>query len=248
MINWKFRVINNGENVLKIIPNSNVLFLIKFGRKEHLEKIKDGCLRLKQLHYYRAFEEKEISSSINIRDENEGVQNYIDTSRMEEINQEKSDRSFISSARINYIKNFPDNISNKYIFCLSFFRIGDIGNKVLFDERILDCHDWEYVLVIPDSLNFIINVLKAFSQCNPRFGLVEYRDLNKSTFGADEYIKSNEFAYQRECRFSIDYYGQNNPAITQFAEDTIEIAFENVPGIIVSTRDFLKDFKSELDG
>jgi len=221
---------NKDSNLKFQASNPDDYILIKFGKREHLERINNGILRFNKLSYYRNIEEKDEKKCSAIADKNEGLSMLLN-------NNDKP----VSTPRVNFIKVFPDALSNKYVFCLSCLRAKEI-NKSTIDAIIKCFPEYDYILYYKNGLNFIINVLKSLERCNPRFDRIRYQDFSKSLIGADEFTKCNSYAYQRECRFSMDYSVQDINGITRISEETIEIAFEKVSGIIVPITEFRPPF------
>lgn len=211
------------------ISNPEDLFLIKFGKKEHLERIQNGIIRFTKISFYRNTEAKDKRKCDAISDENEGLNMLL-------MNKDKP----VSEPGVNSIKVFQDVLSNKYVFCLSCFMAKEI-NKTKIGKIIKGFPEYDFVLFFQQGLNFINNVLKSINQYNPQFDRIRYYDFSKSLIGLDEFVKCNSYAYQNECRFSMDFSGQNSKGITKIDENIIEVTFEKVPCIIAPVDDFCKE-------
>ena len=229
------------EFVLNFDDEHSTGFLIKFGKARYLNDIRNGKLRFGSLAYYREFDSKNINIKSNIGDENEGVACIHRRNENTEFEFQhqllgNSPRNITNS--VESFKDFPNY--SKYIASFSYFTKSDILNQSIFSKKILENPDWDSVLFIIDSASFLENIQEACKNCNLRYGKVEYADYENQILNADEFNKSNNYAFQKEFRFSIDLAGKDTDCFKQIQFLTIQ--FEKVPSVIIPIHEFLESF------
>jgi hypothetical protein len=214
------------------------LYLIKFGRKEHLEQIKNGKIRFS---YYKKYWEIENN---NIGDIYEGLSSihFIDNNSKVYFNHPLiyNNISIDCTKSINTIYNYPDN--NKYISCFSYITARDIYEDNIFDNSILDNIEWDNVLFILDTKGFVDNIKKSLAKYNLVIGKVNYIDYNINQYNLNIFSKSNKYKNQKEIRFAFDMINERNENIILIDKDTIEITFQNIQSVIIPTKEFKSGF------
>ena len=215
--------------------------LIKFGKEKHLKEIQNGKLRFSQLAYYRTFEDKDSNVKNAIGDKFEGVEYYTENNdntkicfRHPSINNGKTVN--ITSG-IQSFAAFPN--TNRYKSCFSYFTEDDVINHTIFDDKILENSEWNFVLFIPDANAFLQNLKKVCSDMQFRAGIVRYEDFSNGISNGDEFIKSKAYEYQKEFCISIVPPSTNDKFIT--------IPFEKVQSFIVPAKDFRESFIVEYN-
>lgn len=210
-------------------------YLFKLGKAEYLKDIQEGNLRFNSLESYRSFDSKDSNVKNAIQDEKEGTESFI---------LQDKNTSFILQHPL--LGNKPIDITqsivsmsvmpntNRYISCFSYFTYSDCVNKTIFDDKILENPDWDSVLLILDSNDFISNLEKACKGMSFRYGKVTYKDFSNGIENADEFVKSKEYEYQKEYRISIV------PSIT--TKDSVTIPFEKVESVIIPAKEFRESF------
>lgn len=222
------------ENLDDISEN---YFLIRFGKKEHLERILQGYLRFTKLTKYQNFE------NCNIGDDNEGLKSIIhqDGSVKIEFKHPKLDHGkYIDiSGGIESIRVFPN--TNKYIACFSYFTDKEMANGRIVSSEIIMENEWGYALVFFDSVAFINSVFQVLNEYQVLFSKVRYVDYNNTQNNLTEFIKSDKYKYQKEMRFSIDFYNKETPFIRIIDSDVIEVDLKKTfQGAILPTQDLNK--------
>ncbi len=194
-------------------------FLIKFGHKEHLEQIRNGKVRFTSLKTYQKIENK------NIGDENEGIRTLLHQDGNLKITYcnpiiEGGSETDISNS-IKSFKDFPDN--NKYISCFSYLTQKTIVENDIISNILLTEPEWDYVLLILDTSNFITDILNILGPYNLRYGRVKYFDYSVNQINLDEFSKSKDFEKQKELRFSMIYNNQVDSKIIKINSDILEV-------------------------
>ncbi len=217
-------------------------YLIKFGKKEHLEEIRDGKVRFSRLEKYQDIENK------NIGDKNEGLESVSYTDKNTQFtffhpNINNGAEINISQSIIS-MYNYPN--TNKYISCFSYFTAKDIDENTIFDSKILDEPEWDSVLFILDTTGFVNNIHKALHKEFCMLKPVQYLDYTMEHSELDEFSKSIEFQHQKEIRFSFSMINENNKSIHRINKDTVEVYFDKVQSVIIPTKDFREGFMYKI--
>lgn len=213
------------------------IFLIKFGKKEYLEQIKNGIVRFTKLKKYQEIENPAIG------DMNEGLESIVHQDGKMKVTFQhpliNNGKEINISNSIKEIRNFPDVNVNKYVACFSFFTQEDIVNNTIFDDAMLKESEWNDVLLFIQTDNFVEALFTALKNFNIKFKPVKYLDYSLNQIRLNEFVKSTKYQYQREIRFSIIYNNEQNPDIKYINDNLIEIDLhKNFSGIIVPAKDF----------
>lgn len=211
-------------------------YLIKFGKKEHLEQIQNGMVRFSSLEKYRQIENKAIG------DQYEGLESISYKNKNTQI-------SFLHSAikkeiditdSVHSLAVYPNK--NIFISCFSYFTKKDIIEHTILSEKIFKEPEWESVLFIIDSNRFIDNLVSTLSEFYCNWKKVNYIDLSVNQDNLDEFTKSLEFEYQKEFRFSLRYRETTAKHIRKIDNDTLEVRIDKVDSVIVPTAEFRESF------
>ena len=213
------------------------IILIKLGKKEYLEQIKNGILRFTKLKRYQEIENPAIG------DKDEGLESIAHQDGKMKVTFQhpliNEGKEMDVSNSIKEIRNYPDINVNKYVSCFSFFTQYDVMNKTIFDDLILKETEWPDVLLFIQTDDFVKTLLMALKNFNIQFKPVQYLDYSQNQKGLSEFTKSKKYQYQREIRFSINYTDEQCPYINRIDENIIEIDLhKRFSGIIVPTKDF----------
>lgn len=220
---------------------SNIAFIIKLGKKEHLMEILDGVFRFTKLRKYQEMEIQEIGDKL------EGTESifYPD----ENIDEIYFDHPVLDSGKdiniakgIKCIVNNPDN--NCYILCLSYFTLADVECGHILDNKLRNNdwslnNDWSHILLFKEDKD-IISILKdKLSNYNFKTGLVKYYDRKISQDNLGIFSKSTEFQHQREIRIAIkpDILNDSNIQIIDENTISIDIGYHFNKSSIIGTED-----------
>lgn len=211
-------------------------YLIKFGKKEHLEQIQNGVVRFSSLEKYRQIENKAIG------DKYEGLESISYKNKNTQISflHPAINREIDITDSVHSLAVYPNK--NIFISCFSYFTKKDIIEHTIFSEKILKESEWESVLFIIDSNRFVDNLANALSEFNCKGGKVEYIDLSVNQDSLDEFTKSLEFEYQKELRFSLRYRETAAKHIRKTDDCTLEVMIDKVDSVIVPAKDFRESF------
>jgi hypothetical protein len=232
-------------NIVKInqpysSPDSFVL--IRFGKKECLEQIKNGKLVFKTPGYYREYEKDEI-----IGDRLEGVSSILfpdDNTQL--IYSHPAINSGVEidvTKSIKSIHDFPED-DDIYICCFSYVTIYDILNKKNFDERILNTESWGYVMFFLDPIKFIKNLKTKYPEFCPEIRKVTYHDYDINHDNLNVFSKSSEYEFEKEIRIklNITLNTSNDLKYLNTKKSKLEIDLMPIEGIIIPTKDFINSF------
>jgi hypothetical protein len=228
---------SNDSIYLHFDDNSESFYLIRFGKKEHLEEIKDGRLRFSNIQKYQNIENVNIGdtyeglSSIHYTDKNTRYifsHPYIDNGR--EID--------VTNSILSIWDYYTNNI---YISCFSYFTAKDISEDNIFDNKILMEKEWDSVLFVLDTSHFVRNISEALNN-KLSIGKVKYRDYNINQDSLDAFSKSNKYKYQKELRFAFNLIGTEGNTIKRICNDVIEVSFKKVESVIIPTNEFREGF------
>jgi len=217
---------------------SESFYLIRFGKKEHLEKIQNGIIRFTNFKKYQIIEDNNIGdiyeglSSIHYTDKNTKI--YF------------SHPNINNNSKIDYTEsiksmwNYPD--LNIFISCFSYFTAKDIHDNNIFDDSILSKEDWNYVLLVLDTKSFVENIFNSIKIFNPFIKKVKYYDYSKNQENLDIFTKSLKYEFQKEIRFAFNMNEINCNNMKRIDEYIVEISFEKVQCVIIPTNEFKKGF------
>lgn len=180
----------------KIVPahtDCNIRYLFKFGKREHMEQLRDeGLVYLNSLSYFRALEK-----DLNRSDENECL-----TAVYHKTHDMWIGDHVIPAENIPEIKMTLHH--TWHVFCM--FGIIDHKGKMRFpiiDRRIYEDGEWDTAaaIVSPPFFNRLRNKLDG----TPAWGVtpVEYVDLKTYNGVVGPFRKDRRFAYQNECRLAF---------------------------------------------
>lgn len=214
-------------------------FIIKFGHKEHLEQLNNGKVRFTSLKKYQTFENK------NIGDENEGVRTYLHQDGTLNISYchplFQNGKQIDISNNITSFKDYPDN--NKFISCFSYITQKSIVENYIISKVLLSEPEWDNVLFISKTPDFITDMMNILKPYNLRYGRVTYLDYSVNQTNLNEFSKSKEFEYQKELRFSMDYNNEIDPKIRRIDSEILEVDLgKSYDGDIIPITDFQKCF------
>lgn len=214
-------------------------YLLKFGKKKHLEELKNGRIRFSNLEIYKDYENNKT-----IGDLDEGLTDIVQQKDIVQILFShpliNGGKSFDVTNQVKEVKNYVSQ--HKYISCFTYFTQKDIIEKSIFSDQILGEDEWDYVLWIMNSNKVVNELMSKLQKYNVKFGKVNYLDYSQSQHNLNEFSKSKNYAYQKEIRFSISYNGESEDFIKQVNEKTIEITIEPLQAIIIPTREFREGF------
>lgn len=211
----------------------NGVWLIKFGKKEHLEQILDGKLRFCTLSYYRNYEEKENEKGT--KDFSEGATEivYPNTTKSEFEFYGLSRDEILGAKKLIFI---PKN--DKYISCFSYFTEKDINESKIISQDILENKNWEYVLLFKNPNN-LLSKMKEVCEVDFCSGKVYYyKDEQEDKVCLDEFHKSEKFSYQKEFRFSFPVFPEYPRNIEKYDDNSCFVYFGKLDGYICKTADF----------
>lgn len=220
---------------------SESFYLIKFGKREHLEQIQNGVIRFSHLDKYQKIENKDIG------DKDEGLESVHHKDNRTKFyyshpNLNNGDEFDITNSILS-MWNYPS--SNKFISCFSYFTVKDISENSIFSDKILEEKDWDNVLFILDTKGFVERLMSTACDFLPAFGKVKYLDYSKNQSGLDEFSKSSKYKHQKEIRFSLQYSGIKTEKVRQIDNCTIEIISNKVQSVIIPTSEFREGFSIE---
>jgi len=218
--------------------NNDSFYLIRYGKKEHLENIQRGKIWFSKTSKYRHIE------NINIGDEHEGLSSIHYTNNDTEYSFSHSNinngKEIGITRSISSMWDYPN--SNTYVSCFSYFTAKDIAEKTIFDDSILNEKEWEYVLFILDTKGFVENIMKSLKKYNPIFNNIKYFDDSVTQIKLDAFSKSNKFKYQKEIRLAFDLVDESNSCIKRIDDETIEVTFEKTASVLIPTNGFREGF------
>lgn len=214
-------------------------YLLKFGKKKHLEELKNGRIRFSNLEIYKDYENNK-----SIGDSDEGLTDIL---QQKDIMQIIFSHPLINSGKsidvTNQIKEVKNYVNlHKYISCFTYFTQKDILEKSIFSDQILEEEEWDYVLWIMNSNKVVNELMSKLNKYNVKFGKVNYLDYSQSHHNLNEFSKSKNYEYQKEIRFSISYNGESEDFIKRVNEKTIEITIEPLQAVIIPTKEFREGF------
>lgn len=213
-------------------------YLIKFGKKEHLQQIINGKIRFTNLKIYQQTENR------NIGDADENVTDILHQDGNLKIlfkhpYIENGNEIDVSNSVIS-MKNFSN--PEKYVSCFSYFTAKDIFENNIFSDKILEENEWCDVLLILESKLFVSTVEQILSKNNVIFSPVRYIDYSKNQHRLNEFSKSVEYEHQKEIRFSIEY-NNDNSNIKRIDNNTLEINLgRQFLGVIIPAKEFRESF------
>ncbi len=217
---------------------SESFYLIKFGKKEHLEQIQNGVIRFSHIDKYKEIENKDIG------DKDEGLESVYYKDNKTEFHfwhpNLNNGNEFDITNSILSMWNYPS--SNKFISCFSYLTAKDIFESNIFSNEILKEKNWDSVLFILDTKGFVDRLMNTMHNFSPIFGKVKYLDYSKNQSELDEFCKSNKYKHQKEIRFSLQYSGIKTEKVKQIDDYTIEIISNKVQSVIIPTSEFREGF------
>ena len=174
---------------------TNVIFLLKFGDKENIEKLfEKGEIYMNTISLFRNFDKKEVG------DIYEGVfriKNYKNSKITLKL--PKKDL-LLNSKELQLRFNYKDHVGNIY----STYAIHDklLRRKQVhkLDKKMLVFG--KYCLLINDVNRFLELILDYFKKNNINYNhnLVSYFDYSKKDLELNLYCKSKKYSYQKEHR------------------------------------------------
>lgn len=213
-------------------------FLIRFGKKEYLEEIQSGKIRFSTLMKYRSIENN------NIGDMDEGLTSIHYTDDNTKILYShpciNNGKAIDVTGAILSIRDYPN--TNIYISCFSYFTAKDVFDKNIFSDSILEEKEWDSVLFILDTKEFIENIKKSLIKYVPVFHKVQYLDYNINQENLNAFSKSSKFEHQKEFRCAFKLVDEANSYIKRIDSETIEVCFESVKSVIIPTKEFREGF------
>lgn len=197
---------------------TDTAYFIKFGKKEYLEKIKEGEIRFCELSCFYDSQKKSA-----IYDKYEGIK-YL--------KHHKNGKT--EWARIK---------EDVFISCFSYFTEKDVLNNKIFSPEVLKEKDWSHVLFILDSDKFRENIENSLSNYTRESRLITYLDYSQDQDNLTIFNKSDEYAYEKEFRFA--FYPSKEMMFLKREKRTVNIMFKKVDGIIVPINEFIECFSIE---
>ena len=231
-------MLNNSSINLHFEDHSESFYLIRFGRKEHLEEIQNGKIRFSSLKKYRAIENSNIGdkyeglASVHYTDDNTQIvfsHPYISNGQAIDCTQ------FVLS-----IWNYPD--VGTYVSCFSYFTAQDIFERKIIHDSVLEEKEWEYVLFVLDTKGFVENIMTSLNKQMPKLDKVKYLDYGINQEYLDAFSKSSSFKHQKEIRFTFDLADENDSCIKRIDCETIEVSFQKALSVIIPAKEFREGF------
>lgn len=220
-------------------------WIIKFGKKEHLEQILNGKFRFCSLSYYRNYEEEK--SEKGTKDIREGASEIIypktTTSKLEVFGLPND--IFEAESLVCIPKQ------EKYIACFSYFTEEDITNKQIISSMVLKNTNWDSVLLFKNPNDLIAKLSDAvgimFSYSRIHYYDDEKQDINE----LNEFFKPKRFEYQKEFRLSFPMPEKFTDCIEKTDAETCFIHLKKIDGYICKTSEFQEKieksfFKNEI--
>ena len=231
-------MLNDTSINLHFEDNSESFYLIRFGRKEHLEEIQNGKIRFSSLRKYQAIENG------NIGDKHEGLASVHYTDDDDQISFShpcvRNGQSIDCAQSILSMWDYPD--IDTYISCFSYFTANDIHDNKIFDDSVLEEEEWNYVLFVLDTKGFAENIRKSLNKQKPKLGKVKYLDYGINQEFLDAFSKSSSFKHQKEIRFAFNLVDKNDSSIKRIDDETIEVSFQKVQSVVIPTKEFREGF------
>ena len=225
------------------MKENNMPWIIKFGKREHLEQICAGSLRFCSLSYYRNYEEKENEKGR--KDILEGATDII----YPEIT--KSELEFVGlPEEVKHAKQLSlISRQDKYISCFSYFTEADIIEKKIISPSIFENAEWEYVLLFKNPNDLIKKLASVVGETLSSRRVLYYEESTQDKTNLTEFSKPKQFEYQKEFRISFPVPKAYPLGIEKVSENSCFVHYERVEGFICKTAEFqekvIKQFKGK---
>jgi len=182
----------------------NILSLIKFGKKEHLEQLLlDGTFYCNTIDYFTKIEDNELRG-----DHYENVFNIRNYPKGTIIEVTPYDNSFkpLKLKTINFqLREKYENL-NGNLLCLYSVTSDDFSNKERLIINLKNERFGSHFLLLKDLGNIFPRIISALDELGYKYktGIVSYYDKNKVNRNINLFEKPNEFMYQKEFRIFIE--------------------------------------------
>lgn len=218
-----------------------LIFIIKFGKLEHLELLREGKLYCKNLKYYNDLEM--ITGDRDRGDYLDGKLKINEIKSCKFYNYETKEFTEIDCK--NIVATFED-IDKMPVFCLTGITLKELdsietdGNNIIKGKinlgkklgKIVSNDYWENALLITNGIEFVnrIKIACELNGISVRADKIQYSDININytdkiqsiTENAENVVfwKDNYYSYQHEWRFIF----QNKRVIDDFTLDIGDIS------------------------
>ena len=181
-----------------------ILSLIKFGQKEHLEEmLNNGTIYCNPIEYFRKLEDSELRG-----DSYEGtfkITNYPPNSKIEITLHNNLDKPIKLKTASLHLREHYSNIKGN-LFCLYCLTSEDFKNINKFKIDLKNVGFGSHFLLLKDLKNILPRITNAFDNCEFEYvkGLVQYYDRRTKNGNVTPFEKPLEYAYQKEFRFFVN--------------------------------------------
>jgi len=207
-----------------------IRLLVKFGAKEHLERMqKKGILYCNTITYFSTIEDEHRGDPFESVNKLQYRENTVIQLKL--ANDPMSEWKNLNLTRMLYRETCKEPLGT--LFCMSAFKLTPTKDISIFhfDKRFLD---FRYALIILRQDIFIQRLQEALSKLNFKtcINIVEYLHLHKYSGEKNLFQKNIKYSWQEELRiiFYTNKYKKYDPfefSIGNF-EDTSEIIDLNV--------------------
>lgn len=229
------------KNISITQMETDIMFLLKFGKKEHLEDLSNGILYMNDLNFFINYEKNDI-----IGDNNEGLMKLHQPSSEKEMilnmvgtkTHDPNYPEFVFGKNTNNYKpnhnheivrielnnpiiTRPTNIENVNIFSMFAYRYSHFEyhkRKIIYDDKLTE-FEGQYVLLIHKVNEFFSKIKNSLEKEKIlyHFDLVKYVDENSYAGEMGVFKKYNKYMYQSEFRIACNptnlKRGKNNEFI-----------------------------------
>ena len=178
-----------------------ITHLIKIGEKQYMEKLLGGEIYMKNINYFREYEE---SYQNNSRGDRYECYDFISQNNKIFILDEMMSKSILEVENVNVFedkKSFPG-----YLYCM--YAVHSGKESVLIDKRMFEFGDYAIVIFNP---NEFIRRIKSYCKernLHPNCSPVEYYGEKIKKGLITPFMKRDSYSYQSEARI---YIHDSNP-------------------------------------